>query len=427
MTTQMSMKCRYMASSGPHADESGTITEPANVTMGPACRTRTLPAAGALLSTLVLALIATLLPATVMRAAGDMGVSPERLTGVASWQFTAFFVCASTTGLLENRLGRRVLISLACLLLFAGGFCWGYTAGIGQARLGAVLWGCAGGILGSLCPTILCDLFPQRRKLVMNLSQILFTAGAVGGPWLAGSLLPLGVDWRLLYIGVGCSGLSLVVFYWLSILPKPTLVAASHVRRLRSHLLAWSALGPCLVLFLYVLAESTVMLFANQFLRETHQAPEAWAIYSISFFWGAMMIGRLLCALIPERISYTGVVAALMGLAGLSLVLQAVAPGWRSSFALFALCGFACSGIWPLLVALAGTRAPDDLRANLIGITIGSGSLGCIAAPPLMRELMDFVPQKLVFPCAAIPFILGACLIGLKARSLVVSEDGELC
>ena len=60
-------------------------------------------------------------------------------------------------------------------------------------------------------------------------------------------------------------------------------------------------------------------------LQESLGAPENWAIYSISVFWAAMVVGRLGCAFIPERVPY--VTSLLLLFAGLSMVCLSIKLG----------------------------------------------------------------------------------------------------
>ena len=238
---------------------------------------------------------------------------------------------------------------------------------------------------------------------------------------MAGLLLPRGTDWRFLFVGVGvCSGLLLLLYLGCH-LPAPE----AHERVTRKRLLAmmrtWSFFTPCLAIFLYVLSESTIVVYANLYLRRAHAAPENWAIYSIAFFWGSMLIGRAVCALLPEHHSYEKTIAVILGASALVMSLQVVVSDWRTSMVLFALAGLILSGGWPLIVALASSRAPNH-AASLVGLTISVGAFGCIAAPPLMNVLMNWLPLRLVYVATALPLLLGAVTV-MSWRNTATAGD----
>lgn len=365
------------------------------------------------MSLFVFALSTNLLPAVLLRASADLAVTPQTLATVSSAQFAVFVLVAAFAGFLSDRWGKRGIFLGACALFVVGAGLWGTARSLAQGCAAAVLWGAAGGVFEGMSSALLCELFPTRRKLFMNVSQVLYTAGAVLGPWAAGLLLPRGMDWRWLFLGVGTVGGGLWFLFLGCRLPSPLPHEQVTLKRLLPDARTWSFLSCCLALFLYVLSESTVAMYANLYLRQAHAAPENWAIYSISAFWGAMLVGRVACAFLPEHHSYEKTLAVLLGFSGITLALQGFAGEWRASLVIFALSGLVFSGSWPLLVALTSSRAPRH-NASLVGLAIAVGALGCIAAPPLMNGLLALLPSRWVYVAMALPMFLAAgCVIGL--------------
>jgi fucose permease len=370
--------------------------------------TRTiLPTAGAFLALLVFALSANMLPAALLRASSDLGVTPQALAILSAVQFAVFCPSAAASGVLADRWGMKRVFVVAGALMAAGAWVWAGAHRMAHAGVAAALWGGAGGILETLSAALLCELFPLRRKFFMNASQVFYTAGAIAGPWIAGWCLPRGTDWRLLFLGVGLTGLGLGGLFLACRLPAPPPQERLALRQLLPEVRAPGFLSCCAALFLYVLAESAVGTFANLYLRRDRGAPESWAIYSIAIFWAAMMAGRALCALLPERASYERTLGAILGLSGIALALQGLASAWQASLALFALAGFVFSGSWPLIVALISSRAPRH-SASLVGLAVAAGSLGCVAAPPLMNALMALVPLRSALAAMSVPLLVAA-------------------
>ena len=369
-----------------------------------------LPAAAAMLSLLVFALSANVLPATLLHAAPDLGVSPEVLATLASVQFAAFFVASAGAGILSDGHGKKRVFVAACVLLLAGSALWASARHVSLAAGASLCWGAAGGIFEGLSSALLCDLFPTRRKLTMSLSQVVYTVGAVGGPWVAGLILPRGGDWRWLFAGVGALSGVLLAIYLACHLPAPPPHERITRRRLTGIVRSWTFLMPCAVLFLYVFCESGLAVYSNLYLRRAHAAPENWAIYSISIFWASMLVGRLACAALPEHHSYEKTLVVLLVLSGAAAALQGVATSWQTSVALFALAGLTFAGAWPLTVALAASRA-DGCGATVVGLTIAAGSLGCVASPPVMGLLLETLPPAWVFVVMSGSMFLAAVLV----------------
>ena len=105
----------------------------------------------------------------------------------------------------------------------------------------------------------------------------------------------------------------------------------------------------------------------------------------------------------------------ILGAGAASLVFQGLAGSWRISVLGFAFTGFALAGSWPLLVAKVGAGSGQNAAAR-IGVMVAVGSLGCVAAPPLMNALFAAVPLRLVYVLAAVPVMLAAVLAGVPFR-----------
>ena len=152
------------------------------------------------------------------------------------------------------------------------------------------------------------------------------------------------------------------------------------------------------------------MGFLNIYLYQYGEAPEAIAIHSIAYFWAAMLLGRLLCGLLPGRWSERGLVFLTMALGAAAVASSLVVRDWRIALACFVAAGFLMSGAWPTTVALAGAR--HRRRAStVVGVTVAIGALGCVVAPPLMGALFQFANPALAMAMPALPLLIGALLV----------------
>jgi len=371
---------------------------------------RRLPAFASLLGLFVFAVSANALPAALLRAADEFDISIGAMAQVSAVQFAGFFLAAITGGVLADRWGKRHVLQGACALLLAGSMIVSLAPGLRHAFVGAGLMGIGGGTLESLSTTLLSDLFPDRRKFFLNISQVVFCAGAVTGPFLMGLLLPQGVSWRFFFGGIGALSIFLFVLFALSRIPRPTLDERIRFEILGQIVRRPALLLSCAALFGYVLTESAVVIYANAFLQTEHHAPERWAIHGLSFFWFFMGLGRMLCALIPERVAYRPVIAGLLLLSTLSLFLQYWASSWVASLFLFALTGLACAGTWPLIIGMTAARH-SGFSGTVLGLTIAVGALGFVAAPTVMNALFDHVPAVAVFPVVSTSLLFSLVLI----------------
>jgi fucose permease len=362
-------------------------------------------------SVLVSAVSASMLPAVLLCAAPDIHVSAEQLAMTVSVQFAGFFLAVGIGGVLSDRVGKKRVLQCGCVLTALGAGAWMAAGTMLHACLAAAVLGMGGGILENMASALLADLYPHSRARVLNLSQMAFCAGAIAGPAIVAALLPLEVSWRAFFAAEVVLGAALLGLYsWATIHPSPEAARVSVGSTLR---LAGDrgVILLALALFFYVLAESGIVLYVNLCLQRQHHAPEQWAVLGISLVWGTMLVGRMLCAAAPKRISAGRLAAVLCVLAASALLVQALATNWIASFALFGLAGLLLSGIWPLIVALGAGNHPSR-TGTVMGIVIAGGSLGAVAAPALVSGLLQAGAAAYVFPVLAAALLLAAANVG---------------
>jgi fucose permease len=165
----------------------------------------------------------------------------------------------------------------------------------------------------------------------------------------------------------------------------------------------------CLVIFFYVLAETALVGFLNVYLFEFYAAPEGIAIQSISLFWGVMLVGRVLCGLLPGRIADRKLVSSTMMVGAVMVAASFLAGDWPSALAFFLGAGFLMAGAWPTVIALTAAQH-REFASTVVGVTVAIGSLGCVIAPPLMGLLFQVADPALVMAVPAVPLLLGGLL-----------------
>jgi fucose permease len=137
-------------------------------------------------------------------------------------------------------------------------------------------------------------------------------------------------------------------------------------------------------------------------------APEEWAVLSISFFWTAVMLGRLVCAFIPERFPYELAIGGLLSGSVVMLLLQPFASSWGVSLVLYVLTGLCFAGVWPLIVGMVAARHAGS--GAVVGFAIALGSIGCIAAAPVFGTAFATRAPVLAFGGVALCMALGVLL-----------------
>ncbi len=375
-------------------------------------QSRALPAAAALSALVLFAISANIVVASLVRVSADFGMDPRYVANVTAIQFAGFFIASIVGGMLADVIGKKSVLQGGCIFVAIGALVWSRAPALPVAFAGGFVMGLGGGVLESMSSALLTDLFPDKRKFYLNMSQIAYCLGAIGGPAVMGRLLPMGVSWRWFFLGT--AGFSIAIFSLFSfsrIAKKKKTVSefkdvTASGKWLRLHFVI-----PCFALFLYVFAEMGVLTFMAMYLQQVLGAPENWALYGIGIFWGGMIIGRFVCAFIPEDHSYEITIGSLCILGAAAVLAQIFVEDWRFSIVCFGLNGLAYAGIWPLIVGMAAARSSARDSGRVVGVTVASGALGCIVAPPVLGFIFKIYSADVMFAFVAAQLVLALLLM----------------
>ena len=361
-----------------------------------------------LLSMVLFATTSNVVFGSLGRVSESFGVPSELFSVTVSVQFLGFFVTCLFLGILSDRFGKKRMLIGACISACLGAFGWvlapGFVEPLGNliarcgfecsrealsvfsVTIGALLLGAGGGVMESMGAAILTDLHPDRSKYYMNVSQVAYCVGAILPTVAIGKLYPMGVSWKWAF-GVTSAGSLLMALLCLPLcLPKMSQGREGHGDFKSTLRVIPSVAVPSICCFCYVFPEMATATFLGIYLKNHLHAPEAMSIYCLPMFWTAVIIGRMACAYLPQKQRYEYVISAFMLLASFIAAAQLWVTTWQVSMVLFVLIGFAFSGTWPMIVSLASTRNLED-SGTAAGITISTGSLGCILHPIVLGPL----------------------------------------
>ena len=346
--------------------------------------------AAALLSLASFAASINLVFAALVRMGDEFGVRPELLASLSSIYFVAFFIVSSASGFVSDRRGIRVPLLFGNLMTMCGGLIFSSAHSAAPLVLGAIVMGMGGGATEGMCTALLARIYPGRERFVVGVSQAGYCFGAVIGPLVMGVFLPLGVSWRLFFIPVALLALVNFVLFATSRYPlneyeqrtagpDPAPDLATDVPDTASLLRRPGVLRWCVVIFLYVLAETALVSFVNIYLFEYRGAPERAAIQAIAWFWAVMLAGRLLCSVLPATLADRKLIAAAMFSGAAAILLIVPLPGWPGALGAILVASFLMAGAWPTIVAkTARQRRPGEFR----GGDHGGGGIGGLHRRP---------------------------------------------
>ncbi len=353
--------------------------------------------------------------ATVFRTLHGLG---DEAYGSLFLPQTALTIVGSLLGgALASRIGLRGLLVAASAISGASQLALLAVAFIASAYALPVLllatglaglgFGLAAAPLNSLPGT----LFPKRRDSALLMLHTAIGAGFSVGPLLVGGLVGAG-HWVVFPGLVAAAALVLAAVSMRAALASPPAADAQRRRGAPPGLVLLFGF----VAVFYAFAEGTFSNWATVFLYEERAVSASMATLALSGFWAALTIGRVVIAGIVTRVASEKVWLGLPVAIAAAFLLLPLANGAASGIALFFFAGLACSGFFPLTVAIASRRFAGSeaivssllTAALMLGVGAGSFALGAL------RPLGSF---EFLYRLAA-GYPLAALLVGLLALAL---------
>jgi fucose permease len=285
-------------------------------------------------------------------------------------------------GLITERLGRRVILPTALVLMSAG------LVGMASAPewtvflVAAVPFGLGAGAIDGGANGLILDLYPMTRGRSLNLLHLCASIGSLGSPLAVGRFIEIGVGWQSIVFGTALVAIPLALLLGLADQPSGRHVHAGPAGSVRIGL-ALPLVALAIAIACYVGSEVGV---SNWLVRYLDSASVGLATSALALFWGGLTIGRLVSARIGDRFDHARFAATAGFVAALALVGAVAAPSLEVSILLFTLAGFAYGPIYPLIMAVAGDRYPGQSTA-VSGFLAGTAVIGAVLYPPVMGFL----------------------------------------
>ena len=267
-------------------------------------------------------------------------------------------------GPIVDRNGYKGMLLLATALIAIGLQGIAFAPSMSWLRVAVVVIGFGGGIINGGTNALVADIAAEGRTAGLSLLGVFFGVGAVGVPFVLGSLLGL-FSYSAIIATVGALVLVPFALTGLTLFPAPKqpqgfpLAAAKGL--LRDPLLL--VMG--LMLFLESGMEITVGGWTATFFKEELQIDDRRALVYLSLYWLGMMLARIALGSVLKR---AAPIRVLMSCLGVALVGATVLIMTRSA-------SLAALGAW-----LPGMR--EGVARVLLGIgwLLAIGALGCAFA-----------------------------------------------
>jgi MFS family permease len=232
---------------------------------------------------------------------------------------------------------------------------------------------------------------PQRREVALTALNVLLGLGTALSPLLVAVFLDIGEWWYLpLITAIGLAAVLIVTFGQPLVAERPAVGTTARPPIPRRFWLFAAALVA------YGAAETMFGNWGTTLLVDDGVAATS-ATYGLAAFWAAVTAGRLIIALVSERVGSTRIYVVLPWAIAATLFIAPAADSAAAGIAVFALAGLACSGFFPMTIGYGESSFPGMVElaagwliaAYQIGYGLaafGGGALQqAVALPTLYR------------------------------------------
>lgn len=324
---------------------------------------------------------------------------------LSAFYYYAYVPLQIPVGVLLDRYGPRLLITIACMICVLGTFIFAGTTVFWIAAVGRFLVG-----LGSAFAFVgvlkLATIWLPENKLAMvsGMAAALGTIGAMIGDNLLGSLV-MNIGWRETVNLTAYFGIALTFVLWFGIRDKK-----SHQRRsgtvgtfkksiidlgiiTRNKQIWINGLFGCLV---YLPTTVFAELWGIPYLKHAHGLSPASADFSNSLLFLGFTVGAPLMGYVSDRLKRRKI-PMLFGATGAGIVMMIVLymPGLKGSHinALMFLLGLLYSAQC-IVFAVGRELSPKEAAGTAMAMTNMIVMLGAMVLQPFVGKLLDFSLSK---------------------------------
>lgn len=354
-------------------------------------------------------------------------------------QFLGFLVGVLVAPFLVNGLGRRMTLLIALLSFAVSQFIFGSLPNWNLLLFVAPFAGAGIGIGETVVAALIVAHLKEKKASTLILVEVFFGVGALLIPVISAFLISRNI-WNLSFSFVACvTTITLLIWFFSSFgemdsvlkkQPKKVDENGKKPEKLRytRKQIPIVTIG-AVFFFMYVGAEMVLPNYLPTILHKTTQLDASSLALSITVFWLAMTIGRMLMTFIVDRIGYTKLfVVSCIG-QFLGLFVFALSPSiWISYGAIF-FTGLLMGGIFSIgLLIINDTSQGHEERTT--SLLVALGGLGGAILPKIVGELIDrFAISVTLWTMVGFAFIL-VSLMGvifyLKNKSEVREDKRQV-
>lgn len=324
------------------------------------------------------------------------------------------------SSLLSNRLiqrfgtGKITLVSVAMTALALFG--WSFAPSVGWLFVCAIPLGLGGGSVDAALNHFVATHYESKH---MSWLHCFWGVGATAGPAIIALILTQGGGWRSGYMTIAIIqsllvlGLLVSLPLWKRAASSPT-TAQHEESAIRSNRQALRVpfVKLALVSFVFFCAtEATTGLWTSSYLVATHGLSGAEAARAVSFFYGAITLGRFLSGILSMRLASHALIRAgqIICVAGAGLLMLPLPPFF--SIMGIILLGLGTAPIYPSMLHETPRRFGPAAAQAIMGLQMAFAYVGSTCFPPLFGTLASWTGVGLF------PYYLMVCSVVMLVAS----------
>ena len=324
-------------------------------------------------------------------------------------------------GWIAGIIGKRLTTGISIILIGIGICCCAFAPSYWILLPALLIAGLGEGICEGIASPFVQDLHPESPERYVNIAHSFWSVGIVVTVLLAGGLLTLGVNWRIIFGVIGVlSLLSSLWFFWKEnpAAPYPESKEKANLQKIYSDTMAivkvprfWRC---CLAMFFGAGAEFGLTFWSAAYIQLTFQTGAWVASLGTGIIAMGMLTGRMIIGYFakPHYLRYILLLASL-GTIPVTLLLAWLKPGMMPQGALFTLlfvflfiAGAGIAPYWPS-TQVYGVNSMQKLDSTLLYVFFSAmGIPGCGFFAWLMGAVGDkwgLTGAILVVPCTLKP------------------------
>lgn len=324
-------------------------------------------------------------------------------------------------GYIADRMGKKnfLLIGLSffAVMSLTFSFMQSYLAII----LLFLLLGGSGSSINVTADSTIAEIFQTRKEIFLNLTHVFFGLGAITGPIVFSYLFSEFNDWRITY------RLLVVLTVMIAILMLPSridqdetdkvqLSALKEIFKDRSYRIL------CLSMFICVGGQFILSTWIPTYVEKELGSSNSFSNWSLSIFWVAIVMGRILSAYLSTRMRpLTQIKFLTLSTAMATSALFFVRSNVGAAI-IFFLSGLFLGGTIPLIVASTSNLSRKNTGTRF-GVLYAFAGLGSFTFPTLIGVLGDVFTLGRAIPLASFLFALVFLFFRFLDRDVMLRSE----